>query len=67
LNHENQPSLSNRQTNWGDFRCLINEKLSLIVSFKTEEDNEAAVKFFNDTGHVGMQGQNIQTLKAVLY
>jgi hypothetical protein len=44
LNHEKQPSLSNRQTNWDDFRSLINENLSLIVSFETEEDNEAAVK-----------------------
>jgi hypothetical protein len=42
-------SLNNRHTNWDDFRQLINERLTLSVSLKTEEDIEAAVKFFNDT------------------
>jgi hypothetical protein len=48
LNQEKQPSLSNRHTNLGDFRQFINEILTLSVSLKTEEDIEAAVKFFND-------------------
>jgi hypothetical protein len=49
LNQEKQPSLSNRHENWDDFRHLINQRLNLNVSFKTEEDIEAAAKFFNDT------------------
>jgi hypothetical protein len=49
LNQEKQPSLSNRHTNWDDFRHLINQRLTSNVSLKTEEDSEAAVKFFNDT------------------
>jgi hypothetical protein len=49
LNQEKQPSLSNRHTNWDDFRHLINQRLTLNVSLKIEEDTEAAVKFFNDT------------------
>jgi hypothetical protein len=49
LNQEKQPSLSNRHTNWDDFRHLINQRLTSNVSLKTEEDIEAAVKFFNDT------------------
>jgi hypothetical protein len=49
LNQEKQPSLSNRHTNWDDFRQLINERLTLNVSLKTEDDIEAAVKFFNNT------------------
>jgi hypothetical protein len=48
LNQEKQPSLSNRHTNWDDFKHLINQRLTLNVSLKTEEDIEAAVKFFND-------------------
>jgi hypothetical protein len=48
LNQEKQRNLSNRQTNWDDFRQLINETLTLNVSLKTEENIEAAVKFFND-------------------
>jgi hypothetical protein len=31
------------------FRCLINERLTLNNSLKTEENTEAAVKLFNDT------------------
>jgi hypothetical protein len=50
LNKEKQPSLSNRHTNWDDFWHHINQRLTLnLVSLKTEEDIEAAVKFFNDT------------------
>jgi hypothetical protein len=49
LNQEKQPILSNRHTNWDDFRHLINQRLTLNVSLRTEEDTEAAVKFFNDT------------------
>jgi hypothetical protein len=41
-----------RHTNyWDDFRHLINHRLTLNVSIKSEEDIEAAVKFFNDTIH----------------
>jgi hypothetical protein len=46
---EKQPSLSNRHTNWDDVRHFINERLTLNVSLKTEEDTGAEVKFFNDT------------------
>jgi predicted enzyme related to lactoylglutathione lyase len=35
--------------NWNGFRHLINQRLTLYVSLKTEEDIEAAVKFFSDT------------------
>jgi hypothetical protein len=49
LNQEKQPSVNNRHTNWDDFRQLINERLTLNVSLKTEKDIEAAGKFFNDT------------------
>jgi hypothetical protein len=41
--------LSNRYTNWDDFRHLINEKLTLKAPLKTEENIKAAVKIFNDT------------------
>jgi hypothetical protein len=62
LNQEKQPSLSNRHTNWDDFRHIINQRLTLNVSLQTEEDIEAAVTFFNDTnnGQVGTQRENIQ-------
>jgi hypothetical protein len=65
LNQEKHPSLSNRHTNLDNFRHLINQRLTLNVSLKTEENIEAAVKFFNDTvqwdsGQVGMEHQNIQ-------
>jgi hypothetical protein len=49
MNQEKQPSLSNRHTNWDYFRHLINQRLTLNVPLKTEEDIEAAVKSFNDT------------------
>jgi hypothetical protein len=49
LNQEKQRSLSNRHTNWDDFRYLINQRLTLNVSLKTKKDIEAALKFFNDT------------------
>jgi hypothetical protein len=64
LNQEKQPSLSNRHTNWDYFRHVINQRLTLNVSLKTEEDIEAAVMFFNDTvyGHVGTQCQNCPIL-----
>jgi hypothetical protein len=65
LNQEIQPSLNNRHTTWDDFRQLINDRLTLNVSLESEEDIEAAVKFFNNTiqynGQVGTQRQNIQT------
>jgi hypothetical protein len=38
LNQEKQPSLSNRHTNWDDFRHLINQGLTLNSSLKMEED-----------------------------
>jgi hypothetical protein len=46
---EKKPSLSNRHTNWDYFRHLINQRLTLNVPLRTEEDIEAAVKSFNDT------------------
>jgi hypothetical protein len=49
LNQEKQPSLSNRHTNWDDFRHLINQRITLNVSLKTKEDIEVAIKFFNNT------------------
>jgi hypothetical protein len=49
LNPEIQPSLSNVLTNWDDFKQLINERLTLNISLKTEEDTEATVKFLNNT------------------
>jgi hypothetical protein len=47
-NKKKQPSPSNKHTNVDDFRCLVNEKLTLNVSLKTEDDIVAAVKLFND-------------------
>jgi hypothetical protein len=38
LNQEKQSSLSNRHISWDDFRQLINERLTLKLSLKTEED-----------------------------
>jgi hypothetical protein len=49
LNQEKQSRLSNRHTNWDDFRYLINQRLTLNASIKTEEDIEAAVRFTNST------------------
>jgi hypothetical protein len=49
LNQDKQPSLNNRHTYWDDFIYCINERLTLNVFLKTEEDIEATVKFFNDT------------------
>jgi hypothetical protein len=49
VNQKKQPSLSNRHTNWDDLWPLSNERLTLNVFLKTEEDIEAEVKFFNDT------------------
>jgi hypothetical protein len=48
-NREKQPGLSNRYRNWDDFQHLVNEKLTLKFRLNTEENIEAAVKFFNDT------------------
>jgi hypothetical protein len=44
LNQEKEPILSNRHTNWDDFRRLVNERLTLNVPLKTEEDLEVAAK-----------------------
>jgi hypothetical protein len=49
LNREKPPSISNKHTNWDHFRLLASERLTLKVPLKTEEDIEAAVKFFNET------------------
>jgi hypothetical protein len=49
LEQEKQPGLSNRHTNRDDFRHLINERLTLNVSLKTEGDIEAAIKFFSNS------------------
>jgi hypothetical protein len=48
LNQEKQPILGNIHTNLDDIRCLINERLTLNVSLRREEDIEAAAKFLND-------------------
>jgi hypothetical protein len=48
-NKEKQPCLSNRYTNWDNIRHLVNEKLTLKVPLKTEDNIEAAVMFFNVT------------------
>jgi hypothetical protein len=32
-----------------DFRCLINERLTLNIPLKTKEDIQAAARFFNNT------------------
>jgi hypothetical protein len=42
LNQENEPILRNRNTNWNDFRRLVNERLTSNIPLKTEEDIEAA-------------------------
>jgi hypothetical protein len=49
LNQEKQSSLSNRHTNWDNFRHFINQRVTSNVSLKTGEDIEAAAKFFNYT------------------
>jgi hypothetical protein len=49
LGHENELILSNRHTNWDEIRRLVNERLTLNIPLETEEDIEAAAKFFNDT------------------
>jgi uncharacterized protein YktA (UPF0223 family) len=59
LNHTNITCAKPRKTaklkkytyKLNDLRHLINQRLPLNVSLKTEEDIEAAVKFFNDTIH----------------
>jgi hypothetical protein len=43
LKQEKRPRLSNRHTDWDDFRHRINERLTLNVSLKTEDDMEAEV------------------------
>jgi hypothetical protein len=48
LNQEYKSILSNRHTNWDDFRRLANERLTLNIPLKTEENIEAAAKYFND-------------------
>jgi hypothetical protein len=48
LDQVNEPILSNRHINWDDFRRLINERLTLNILLKIEEDIEAVAKFFND-------------------
>jgi hypothetical protein len=61
LNQEKQPSLSNRHTYWDDFRHCINQRLTLNVSLKTEEDIEAAfLQRYSTMGRFGTQHQNIQ-------
>jgi hypothetical protein len=49
INHDTQPSLSNRRINWDYFSHLIHQRPILQVPFKTAADIEAAVKFFIDT------------------
>jgi hypothetical protein len=61
LNQEKQPSFSNRHTNWDDWTCIINERLNLNISLKTEEDTEAAVKFLQQYNTMGRLGCNPRT------
>jgi hypothetical protein len=49
LNQLKQPCISRRNRNWDDFRCLINERLTLEVSLKSEGDIEAEVNLLNYT------------------
>jgi transposase len=49
LNQENEQVLSNRNTNWDDFRHFISERLALDIPLKTEKDIKAAAMFINDT------------------
>jgi hypothetical protein len=42
-----QPRLCNRQTDWDVFRHLLNERLLLNVTLKTDSDIETAIKNFN--------------------
>jgi hypothetical protein len=43
-----QPRLCNRKTDWDSFRQLLNERILLNVSLKTDSDIEAAIKNFNE-------------------
>jgi hypothetical protein len=65
LNEEKYPSLSIRHTNWDDFRHLINQRLTLHVSLKTEEDIEEAAKFFDTIQWAGWNAtpEHTDTLK----
>jgi hypothetical protein len=49
LNQKKEPSLSNRHTTQDDFRHVINGRLTLNVSLKTEDAIEEAVKPLSDT------------------
>jgi hypothetical protein len=65
INQEKQLNICNGHTGWNDFKHL-NEKLTLNVLLKTEEETKAAVKFLNDTipwaGWMsGTQCHNIKT------
>jgi hypothetical protein len=46
--NKKEPILRNRHTNWDDFRHLAKERLILNIPLETEEDIEAAAKFFSD-------------------
>jgi hypothetical protein len=48
LNQEKEPILSYGHKNLDDCRRLVNMRSTLKISLKTEEDIEAAAKFFND-------------------
>jgi hypothetical protein len=49
LNREKEPILSNRHTNWDNFRGLVSERLIVNIPLKSKENIEAAAKFFTDT------------------
>jgi hypothetical protein len=53
LNQENEPNLSNFHENCDDFRRLMNERLTLNIPIKIEEDIELGANFFNDTIQCG--------------
>jgi hypothetical protein len=63
LNKEQQPTLSNRHTNWDDFRHLIKQRLNLNVSHKPKkilklQSSSSTIQY---SGQVGKQHQNVQT------
>jgi hypothetical protein len=63
LNQENQPSSSNRHTNWDDFRHLINQRLTLNVPLKLKKTlkQQSSSWTVQNSGRIGTQHQNIQT------
>jgi hypothetical protein len=62
LNQERGRILSNRHINWDDYRCLINERLTLNIPLKPrkalkQQPNSSMIQF---NVQVGMQCRNIK-------